>query len=460
MKRPLPFAVGSSQGRSTVTRERLVNAYAVLNPPGSESKYSVHGTPGLKPWLPTIGTGVIRGMCVMGNYLYVVVGEELYRVSANQAVYLVGSMPGMGPVIMDTNGVEVVIVTGQGAYAATETSIIAVPHVDPIDVIIQDGYAVYIQRNSAQFIISGINDAANVDPLDFATAESKPDHLISGVSVNRELWLFGPQSIEVWYNSGDAQFPFARNGAGVINRGCLAAGSVCVIGGQVLWLGDDGVVYISSGYVPQRISSHAVEFAIGNYLPHIQQAATSYGYSQEGHIYYVLNFSSGTWVYDLSTGLWHERQSYQQTRWKAGFFAAAFGKLLVSDVAGNSIYELDLDTYDEDGEVIQRIIYQEPIGDRVHRHVMHDYEVIADVGEGLPTGQGSDPKIILDWSDDGGRLWSSQLWRSFGAMGQYEHRVRWTRLGMFRHRTMRLMFTDPVKFILHGAYADIEALND
>jgi hypothetical protein len=71
----------------------------------------------------------------------------------------------------------------------------------------------------------------------------------------------------------------------------------------------------------------------------------------------------------------------------------------------------------------------------------------------------SDPKIGLDWSDDGGHTWSSRYWISIGMIGQYTKRARWNRLGRSRERIFRVMFSDPVKFVMIGASADIEGLN-
>ena len=45
--------------------------------------------------------------------------------------------------------------------------------------------------------------------------------------------------------------------------------------------------------------------------------AIGFTYTQRGHKFYVLTFPTGglTLVYDIAQGLWHERQSYGQTRW-------------------------------------------------------------------------------------------------------------------------------------------------
>lgn len=449
----IPLAIATNKGRSTpVTDERIVNLYPILNPPGSKTPYTLLGSPGLLPWY-TVGSGPIRGVHAMGLFLYVVSAEELYRVDATGTATLLGSVTGTAPVWMTDNGYQVVIVGDYLTYVATETTLTNVSAVDATSVAVQDGYAIYGLRGTDEFQLSDILDATSIDASQFASVSSLPGDLMAVATSNRELWLFKERVIETWYNSGDAFFPFTRNASGVINRGCMAAKSVVVIGGVPYWLGDDGRVYRAAGYIPQPISTHAVEYALGTYTRAIKQAANAWTYTQEGHVFYVLSCQSGTWVFDLTTDLWHERQSFGQTRWRASCFAEAFGKLLVGDVSTSDIFELDLAAYDEDGATLQRTIQSNPVGQAGQRFVMHSYQLDAEVGVGSTTVS---PQAMLDWSDDGGRTWSNEHWRGLGLEGTYKTRTIWRRLGMFRERTMRITITAAAKVAIYGALAEIE----
>ena len=75
-------------------------------------------------------------------------------------------------------------------------------------------------------------------------------------------------------------------------------------------------------------------------------------------------------------------------------------------------------------------------------------ELIAETGVGLSSGQGSDPQVCLRVSDDLGRTWSNEKWRSLGAQGAYRTRVRWNRLGQARDRVFELSGSDPVRTTL------------
>jgi len=455
MLTPVPFAIATNVGRSTpATSERVVNLIPVANPPGSKTPYTLLGAPGLVEW-QSVGIGPIRGMRTMGTFLYVVSGPELYRLDQSGTQTYIGLIDGTQPVTMADNGYQLSIVADSLTYVVTGTTLTTVSAVDARSVTVQDGYAIYVTRNTGEFVISEIADSGDVDPAEFASAESNPDNLLTVVSANRELWLMGERSIEVWYNSGDPEFPFVRNAAGVINRGALSPWSVVVIDGQVYWLGDDGLVYRNAGYVPQRISTHAIDYAIGQFDYGQQRAAVASTYSQEGHTFYVLTFQNGTYVFDISTGLWHERQTYGQTRWRVSCMLPAFGELLAGDFADGKIYHVDLDTYVDDDQPIQRIVDTQPIGDGINRILMHSFQLSTEAGTGLIGGQGADPEVILQWSDNGGRTWRNEHHRPLGPIGAYAYRTIWRRLGMFRQRSMRIIISDPIKIAIYGAYAEL-----
>jgi len=73
---------------------------------------------------------------------------------------------------------------------------------------------------------------------------------------------------------------------------------------------------------------------------------------------------------------------------------------------------------------------------------------------------GSDPQMMLDFSNDGGHTWSNEAWASIGkkigGIGEFKKRVIWRRLGMARDRVFRIRTTDPVSITLLSADIDYE----
>jgi hypothetical protein len=453
------FAVQSSSGRSTPwTDQRLINLYVERGAPDAKSKAIAYGTPGHKTFA-TFPSGKVRGAAVQDQTVFVVCGQTVYTVdSSGNTTALTGSVPGTDLVKMEAGRDNVVILRDNGTaynYDGTDVSEITDNDLPSVgDTTYQDGYLVYSEKGTDQWYVSNLFDPETVDPLDFATAESAGDRIVGLISDRQELFIFGVRTLEVWYNAG-SDFPFARRQ--VVNRGCLARDSIVDFDNSIIWLGDDGVVYRAAGYSPQRISTHAVEYAISQDVA--PESARAFEYTQEGHKFYCLQLSDETWVYDAATGLWHERQSYQDKPWRIDGTVEAYGKTLAFASDAGKLYELDLDTYTEDGETIRRIAQTPPIHADRRRAFMPRFEAEIEVGVGLSVGQGSDPQAMLRWSDDGGKTFSNQLWRDMGEIGEYRQRVVWHRLGSFRQRTMQLVISDPVKVAITAMVADIEVGN-
>ena len=215
-----------------------------------------------------------------------------------------------------------------------------------------------IQSNGLTFKNTALIDGLTWDILDFSTVDGSPDALVSMIVDHNEIWLFGTQSVEVWYYNGDPDFPFARIQGAFNEIGCAAAYSVAKLDNGLFWLGADargqGIVYRSNGYTGTRISTHAIEFAIAQY-GNISDAL-AYTYQQEGHSFYVLTFPSAnaTWVYDVATQAWHERASWENShfnRHRSNCQMAFNSEVIVGDFVNGNIYAFDLDVYDDNGQL-------------------------------------------------------------------------------------------------------------
>ena len=185
----------------------------------------------------------------------------------------------------------------------------------------------------------------------------------------------------------------------------------------------------------------------------------------QGHTLYVLNFptANATWVYDLSTGLWTERLLRNSTtgQWEAHrgiCHAFAFGTHVIGDRSTGTVYEEDIDIYTDAGEVPLRRLRVGPHFNLEGQFLFfHRFQLDMETGVGLVTGQGSDPQIMLRWSNDGGRTWGNEMWTTAGAIGGYQTRAIWRRLGAARDRVFEVSFTDPVPFRLNNAWIDVTA---
>jgi Phage stabilisation protein len=450
--------------------QRCINLYPEMNEVGRGKDgevASLVSTPGLES-VAEIGTGGIRALYYASNrVLYAVSREKVYVLDELFNETQIGTLTTvMGPVSFADNGITVVFVDGVKGYGSTLGSTtsteITDPDFKPADkVVYQDGYFIFNEKGTGQFFISELN-STDFDALDFATAEGNPDNIISIISDHRDLWLFGTQTTEVFYNSGNVDFPFERINGAFVEHGCAAAFSVAKMNNSVFWLSrddkGDGGVYMAKGYQPQRISTHAVEFAIRQYSA--IERAEAYTYQQNGHYFYVLNFpeASTTWVFDTTTNMWHERAytsngSFQRHR--SNCHAFAYNKHIVGDYENNKIYELTPNSYTDDGDLITRQRVAPHVSSGMKEVFYNSFQLDMETGVGLDgVTQGEDPQVMLDFSDDGGLSWSNENWASFGRLGNRKQRALWRRLGRSRDRVFRITITDPVKVAIIGAELD------
>lgn len=452
----IPFIGGAYLGRSTnVNAQVCQNLFPIADKEGGKSVLSLMGTPGLKSFCVPGPSLEVRGMVVLGVYLYATIGQKVYRIDAGGTATAQGGslLTYSGPVWMTHNGTQIMIVDGQYGYileSATVTRITDADFPTPRGLAYQDGYFIVPVASSAQFYVSASYDGTAWDATDFATAEAYPDNLVAVVSAKRELWLLGANSYEVWYNSG-ATFPFDRIAGANNTIGCGAAASAAEREGVVCWLDNNRYVRASSGYDAQKISTSQVDYQIGTYST--VSDAVGFLYSQEGATFYILNFPTAgkTWAYDFSTGLWHTRASgANDGRHRANCYALFDGKHCVGDFSNGTIYTYDFSTFTDNGDTIRRVRAAQTLTNDRKNVFHHSLEVEFEAGVGLEDG--SDPQAALQWSDDGGHTWSNERWTSIGKVGEYRNRAVWRRLGCSRERVYKVTVADPVKVVMVGAH--------
>lgn len=456
MLQPVQFAQETAETRASfISSQCAQNVYLEANPKGAKSPVTLYGTPGLKSWL-TVASGPLRGMHQMAGYLYVISGHELWAINPYKVARLVGEIGGHGHCFIVDNGTHLGIGTTADGYAANRYGVITLPVSNVVGVAYQDGMGVFATAGDAEeFWATDPDDMTTISGTSYSNADAMPDGLKGCVSDARELWLFGRKTIEIWNNTGASPFPFERSPGGVIQRGCLASGSIVQANGQIFWLGDDYGAYASQGYSPQKISPPWIDrlIAASSDAP----GARAFTYGQLGHVFYCLCFPDLTLCYDLTTQLWHTRKSYGSERWRCATYARAFGLDLVGDCETGEIFELDPYTYSDAGNPIERVAVAPPISAGGNRACMSRFWLDIDAGVGLATGQGSDPQCMLDWSDDGGKTWGNELTAGFGPIGEYRYRCQWNALGAFSQRALRVRITDPVPVAIAGAWAQIES---
>jgi hypothetical protein len=455
--------------------QRCVNLYPEINALGTGKEREVAAlvpTPGLLLKL-TLPTSPVRGVYrASSETLFAVGGDKFYSVSNAWVATELGSLQtSEGPVSMSDNGQHVFIVDGDHGYTWTLNDTIFSTVTDEDftgadQVSFIDGYFTFTKSGASTFFFSGLNDVA-IDGLDFATVEGSPDTLVGHIVSKQNIYLFGTQSTEVFYDSGDADNPFQRIQGAMIEVGCAAAFSIAKLQNAVYFLGGDengsGIVYRMDGYQPQRISTPAIESVIRDIDPDTLADSRAWTYQQGGHAFYCLNLpgANSTWVFDASTEMWHERaykNLWALQRHRADCHAVAYGLNVVGDYESGNIYALDQSTYTDNGDAMIRIRTAPHMSSGLVRVFHSHFQLDMETGVGLDgSGQGTDPQAMLEWSDDGGHTWSEIRVADIGKIGKTRTRTIWRRLGSSRDRVYRVSIADPVKVVLIGADVGAEA---
>jgi len=313
MSMSIPFLGGAYEGRSkSLNAQQSVNLFPVYDKNEGKSVIAMYGTPGLIEFCATGGT-VVRRLHVMGDYMYAVVGATVYEITSAGVATAIGIITtSTGHVSMADNGTQILIVDGTAnGYIVTPGIMVGIVDTDffaATTCVFFDGYFVASESGTGRIWISKIYDGTNWDALDFATAEAVPDELVGIGTTRQNLWLFGGLSTEVYYNSGDPDFPFQRAPGVTLYIGCGSIGSIVEIDGRIYWLTNKGTIARNNGYQYEIISPPAINYQMSSYT---RNNATAFTYTLEGRNFYVINFPTElkTWVMDLETNQWHEWQS-------------------------------------------------------------------------------------------------------------------------------------------------------
>lgn len=444
----------------SVNNQESINSYVMESPRGRGEVVQV-GSPGTAVFSNTSGS--MRGCVVCAGIGYWVIGSALYKVTADGAATNLGSIGGTGMISIAADRTTVIMVNGTatGYFYDTEAealTAVTMPYA-ATDVALLDGYAIFTDSGQ-RFFISNVNDADTFDALDFAQAGKSPDDVIAVVEDHSEVFLFGEKTTEPWFNSGDIDFPFAQNTAGIIERGIYARHSLVKDDNTVFFLGDDLIVYRLEGYTPARISDDGIESTISEIFndggEQDLRAAFAFSYTDHGHKFYQLTVPGHvTLVFDLATGGWHRKKHWEYPTHHAVCYMECYGKHLIGGLDGK-IYEMSRQYYSDGDTPLKRLRRGSVFSSEDRLLHWKEIKFILDFGTtSILEGQGSDPKMVVRFSNDNGRTWGNEKFLPMGVAGDFLAKAVKRHCGSSRARTIEFYVTDPVPFFVLDAYATI-----
>lgn len=329
-----------------------------------------------------------------------------------------------------------------------------------------DGFFIARIANSQTLQVSSLlnGSASGWSPLNFTIVSVFPDQILSILVDHREVWVFGPKQTIPYFDAGAPIFPYLPVPGGFIEQGISAPQSPIKLDNTVMWIGGDdrgwGIAWRAQGYLPTRISTHAIEHEWQSY-PTISDAI-GYSFQDQGHSFAHWYFPSAnkSWRYDVAANLWHEVTSQVNGAHLSRCHVFAYNKHLVGDRQSGNIYEMSIKYATDNGAPIQRVRRGPPVLAELDFMPLERFRVYVEAGLGpIPPltdadGNPRDPEMYFRDSRDGGHTWSDPVTLSCGQAGEFQKLVEVRRLGRARSWVPEISCTDPIPWRIIDAYLD------
>lgn len=397
-------------------------------------------------------------------------GGEIYELKLVSNTPIITSLTNGAPLLNQNEPVSMVV-DGTNFYAANGGRIVYttvggtpqyVPDADAPGSVRQlgylDGYILAINGTNT-FYWSDVNAGLSWNALSFAQASGSPD-VIQAIKVfNREVYLFGTRSTEVWENDGTT--PFSRIPGGMIEAGCSAPFSVIQDENSLYWFDENRRLVRFAGKSIERLSTR-----FDKQLQGLSYFADCRGFKiqQDGYVLFVFTFPKAdkTFVYNQTTDDWAEWGRYvfsegKYERWLAQchVYAEGWGTHLVGRRDKLVVSELSKEFFGDDGDFsrLYRLTGHIDYGTSKAKQ-SNELRFRAKRGVGLSTAT---PKLMLRYKIDN-REWSNIKEFSLGDIGEYNLVLRDTRRKQFRTIQYEFSATDAVDIVFSDAEEDIEVL--
>jgi hypothetical protein len=460
----IKFPLSSAPGpRPQESGGRLINAFVERAPIGAASDTIIRRSPGLRRVALAQGLQHTRGFLdCAGTQLLWILNDRVVVVNSSFVVTDLGKLTGIKPVTTARNNAlppNNLVVTEEGCFNLFTVGA-PTPFVggdmpgNPTSVCELDGYFIWTFQSG--YVYASDLNSVTVNPLSFNVEQG----LIARRAVRYagRLFVFGDKWTGLYRNAGTVPFPFAREttiAKGIVGTHAIA-GWEAGWSNALIWAGDDFVVYQLNGYNPVPISTDDVSRDIQKaILAGRRDFIEAFVYMYNNNAFWVLQCHDlWTWEYNLSTGAWNERKSFQMVNWRGNRGVRMFDRWLTGGDQGE-LFEVS-GTYFR--EALDPLIWH------VESGVMSGFPqrtVIPNASFYITSAVGdfaleAKPRVAISWSLDGGHNWGRPVLRSLGAPGEsrFYPSVRSSGLSRGHGVRYRLVVSDPVHVGLVGGMID------
>lgn len=351
--------------------------------------------------------------------------------------------------VVATDGTTLLTIDSANTVVPSADGDLPTPHLP--QPIFLDGYIFLAKAGTADIYNSNLNDPLAWTPGDFISAEMFPDVVLRIAKLNNYLVVFGSASIEYFWDAGNTSgSPLQRNDTPVKLYGYV--GGFAQEGNRIYFVansstGTPDVFYIED-FKLESIGTPTVRRYLESLTINLEGVIGNVT-SFMGHDFYVLNASTRTYVYDLKTKLW--------ARWafkEFGNFTLEHSVSVKNNTTStcivylnseNHLFRFNPTVYQDIGSVfVVRIVTDTQWFDSYNQKTMNRLTVLADRVPNFP------PWIGVSWTDDDYLTFSTE---QFVLLNQEIPCIY--RLGRFRRRAFKLIFTTDNPLRIHGLEVDI-----
>jgi len=335
-----------------------------------------------------------------------------------------------------------------------------------------DGYLIANSVGTQRFYWSEVDDPLDwrdgtgaSDTSGFASAVGATDNITAIETFYRQLFLFGPRSVEIWENDGET--PFVRLPGGFIEVGCVAPYSVVKTNNALYWLDDERKLVRYSGKGVEKMSTPYdkiiqtlpnVSDCIGNKITIEGKNFIILTFPEAGRTF-VINYQDEGNIAQATWSEWNEWDSanflYNNYVGRAFTYCEAWGCNIVGARNAGQINCLTSDEVDDNGTAI-RFLTKTGHVDHGTSKRKRSRELRVRVKRGT-TSLTTTPKLLVRWRDDN-KDWSNERQISLGNLGETESYLRIRTGGAYQTRQWEFSCSDDVPLTLLDAEEDIDLL--
>jgi len=467
----IPFQIAGStyQSRSKpLSSQQTVNWYQQYNEEGSE-QFVLLPFPGLKQLGEFEGVLTDRGLTRMAEVLYQLKGQSLYEISSDGEHTLRATVPGYERCIFANDGTNLIIVTSLRTFVYSSDTR---GFYEPLGTGVTGAISVDFINNQFLFANTSTTFVAYIDNLtkEITTdgqigEETDPDNMVRDFVFEQTVWRMGVRTISGWYNNAAVIPPISRLDGQLFNVGLQSKNSVASTDEYFYWLGDDKTIYRARSGIYEKVSTDAISNSIES-MDNISNAY-AYTFTLQGQSFYAITFPSEslTLVVNESLGMkgWFELSSgLVGDVYQGSSLINCYSKNIVADKSNGKLYTIDINTYTNDSDAIKRTRVTKSINGKIAgnnglRVQVGRVQFIMETGTGVIYGQGEDPRIMLEYSVDGGKTWPHSSWARIGRLGENTLKVEFFKIISGYDIIFRLTTTDPVSYSIFSASIDVKS---